>query len=59
MDTRRWFDGTSYKEANVDRARKLRDKWNDALADVAFHLTVQPKSAWSFEVEARPFKESW
>ena len=44
---------------------RMRDKPDeffiapDALADVAFHLTVQPKSAWSFEVEARPFKESW
>ena len=31
----------------------------DALADTAFRLTTQPESAWSFEVEARPFKESW
>lgn len=31
----------------------------DDLADTAFHLTVQPPSAWSFEVEARPFKEHW
>jgi len=31
----------------------------DDLADTAFHLTMQPHSAWSFEVEARPFKESW
>jgi NAD(P)-dependent dehydrogenase (short-subunit alcohol dehydrogenase family) len=31
----------------------------DAVADTAFHLTVQPQSAWSFEVEARPFKENW
>jgi len=31
----------------------------DDLANVAFHLTEQPHSAWSFEVEARPFKESW
>jgi len=31
----------------------------DDLADTAFHLTVQPSSAWSFEVEARPFKEHW
>lgn len=31
----------------------------DDLADVAFHLTTQPRSAWSFEVEARPFKENW
>lgn len=31
----------------------------DDLADTAFHLSEQPRSAWSFEVEARPFKESW
>jgi NAD(P)-dependent dehydrogenase (short-subunit alcohol dehydrogenase family) len=31
----------------------------DDLADTAYHLTVQPRSAWSFEVEARPFKETW
>jgi NAD(P)-dependent dehydrogenase (short-subunit alcohol dehydrogenase family) len=31
----------------------------DGLADTAFHLTMQPRSAWSFEVEARPFKETW
>jgi NAD(P)-dependent dehydrogenase (short-subunit alcohol dehydrogenase family) len=31
----------------------------DDLADTAFHLTLQPRSAWSFEIEARPFKETW
>ena len=31
----------------------------DDVADVAFRLTEQPRSAWSFEVEARPFGESW
>jgi NAD(P)-dependent dehydrogenase (short-subunit alcohol dehydrogenase family) len=31
----------------------------DDVADLAYHLTVQPRSAWSFEVEARPFKENW
>jgi NAD(P)-dependent dehydrogenase (short-subunit alcohol dehydrogenase family) len=31
----------------------------DDLADTAWHLIMQPRSAWSFEVEARPFKESW
>ena len=31
----------------------------DDLADMAFHLTVQPRSTWSIEVEARPYKESW
>jgi NAD(P)-dependent dehydrogenase (short-subunit alcohol dehydrogenase family) len=31
----------------------------DAVADTAFRLTTQHPSAWSFEVEARPFKETW
>jgi NAD(P)-dependent dehydrogenase (short-subunit alcohol dehydrogenase family) len=31
----------------------------DDLAESAFRLTTQPRSAWSFEVEARPFKETW
>jgi NAD(P)-dependent dehydrogenase (short-subunit alcohol dehydrogenase family) len=29
------------------------------VADVVYRLTEQPRSAWSFEVEARPFAESW
>ena len=46
------------------RAR-MKDKPDDFfiqpadLAATAFHLTTQPRSAWSFEVEARPFKETW
>jgi NAD(P)-dependent dehydrogenase (short-subunit alcohol dehydrogenase family) len=31
----------------------------DDLADTAFALTQQKASAWSFEVEARPFGEVW
>ena len=31
----------------------------DALDDTVFHLRTQPPSAWSFEVETCPFKESW
>lgn len=31
----------------------------DAVADTAYQLTRQHPSAWSFEVEARPFKETW
>jgi hypothetical protein len=31
----------------------------DAVAEVAYRLTTQHESAWSFEVEARPFKENW
>ena len=30
-----------------------------AVAETAFRLTCQDPSAWSFEVEARPFAESW
>jgi len=30
-----------------------------AVAQIAFELTRQDPSAWSFEVEARPFGESW
>ena len=29
------------------------------IAELAHYLTTQPRSAWSFEVEARPSKESW
>jgi NAD(P)-dependent dehydrogenase (short-subunit alcohol dehydrogenase family) len=31
----------------------------DDVAFTALHLVRQPRSAWSFEVEARPFGESW
>jgi NAD(P)-dependent dehydrogenase (short-subunit alcohol dehydrogenase family) len=31
----------------------------DDVADTAFWLTRQHRSAWSFEVEARPFGETW
>jgi NAD(P)-dependent dehydrogenase (short-subunit alcohol dehydrogenase family) len=30
-----------------------------AVADIAANLVAQPRSAWSFEVEARPFNEKW
>jgi NAD(P)-dependent dehydrogenase (short-subunit alcohol dehydrogenase family) len=31
----------------------------DDVAEVGFRLTQQKRSAWSFEVEARPYGESW
>ena len=31
----------------------------DGVAAIAAHLVAQDRSAWSFEVEARPFGESW
>jgi NAD(P)-dependent dehydrogenase (short-subunit alcohol dehydrogenase family) len=31
----------------------------DDVADLAYRLTQQSSSAWSFEIEARPFGETW
>ncbi len=31
----------------------------DGVAETAFRLTEQHRTAWSFEVEARPFGETW
>ncbi len=31
----------------------------DDVAEIAFRLTEQKPSAWSFELEARPFGETW
>ena len=30
-----------------------------AIADEAWHIANQPRSAWSFNVELRPFGETW
>lgn len=29
------------------------------IASTVYHLATQPKSAWTFEVDVRPFKETW
>jgi NADP-dependent 3-hydroxy acid dehydrogenase YdfG len=29
------------------------------IAETVYHLATHPKSAWSFEVDVRPFKEKW
>jgi len=45
--------------------QRFNDKPDDffiapaAIADEAWHLTQQPRSAWSFNVELRPFGETW
>jgi hypothetical protein len=31
----------------------------EAIAEIALSLTRQDRSAWSFEVEARPYNEKW
>jgi NAD(P)-dependent dehydrogenase (short-subunit alcohol dehydrogenase family) len=30
-----------------------------AIADTVFHVVQQPRSAWTFEVDVRPFGEKW
>lgn len=51
---------------DIPRTRKMMpDKPDEfflkpeAIAEIAAHLVAQDRSAWSWEVEARPFKESW
>ena len=29
------------------------------IAETVYHLATQPKSAWTFKTDVRPFKESW
>ncbi len=31
----------------------------DDLAEIYWQLHQQPRSAWSFEIDARPFSEPW
>lgn len=31
----------------------------DDIATTVFHVARQPRSAWTFEVDVRPFKENW
>ncbi len=44
---------------------QFRDRPDDAFIDpravasAALHLTLQDRSAWSFEVDLRPFNETW
>ncbi|AGY92042.1 hypothetical protein SPICUR_05335 [Spiribacter curvatus] len=67
-----WPDGIHVSLIIVDgvidlpRTReRLPDKPDDFfldpndIAETAYWLTQQPRSAWSFEVEARPFGEDW
>jgi NAD(P)-dependent dehydrogenase (short-subunit alcohol dehydrogenase family) len=43
-------------ELTGDEGTQLRPS---DIAQTVFHLATQPKSAWSFEVDVRPFKENW
>ncbi len=43
-------------EPKSDKGENLEP---DDIASLAYYLTRQPKSAWSFEVDARPMLEKW
>ena len=42
--------------ANLDRGRLMRP---DAVADTYWQIYQEPRDAWSFEREIRPFGEKW
>jgi len=46
-----------FAESTASRAGERLDP-ND-IAELAHYLTTQPRSAWSFEVDARPSQENW
>lgn len=46
------------REFMPDKPDKFFVNPND-VANTVYWLTQQPQSAWSFEVEARPFGEKW
>lgn len=43
-------------EPKSDKGENLEP---DDIASLAYYLTTQPKSAWSFEVDVRPMLEKW
>ncbi len=48
--------GIGTDEQTGDEGTNLRPS---DIAETVYHLATQPKSAWSFEVDVRPFKENW
>ena len=52
------IDGSIAAAGSAEATRGERLDPRD-IAEVAHYLTTQPKSAWSFEVDVRPAKESW
>ena len=52
------IDGSIAATQSAEASRGERLDPRD-IAELAHYLTTQPRSAWSFEVDARPSKESW
>jgi NAD(P)-dependent dehydrogenase (short-subunit alcohol dehydrogenase family) len=49
-------DGRIGTDDQEDDANALRPS---DIAETAYHLATQHRSAWSFEVDVRPFNENW
>ena len=52
------IDGSIASPGSVEAEQGKRLDPED-IAGLAHYLTTQPRSAWSFEVEARPCQETW
>ena len=52
------IDGSIASTGSAEAGRGERLDPKD-IADLAHYLTTQPQSAWSFEVDVRPSKETW
>lgn len=48
-------DGESDKE-EIDKGSRINP---DDIAESVYFLTCQPKSAWTFELDLRPYREKW
>ena len=50
---------------DTPRTRQMIDRPDDTfldpdrIADTVAHLTAQDRSAWTFQIDLRPFGESW
>ena len=54
-------DGGIRSEVKSDHSRQAKDSWllPDAIADTYYHLHTQHRSAWTWEIEVRPWVENF
>jgi NAD(P)-dependent dehydrogenase (short-subunit alcohol dehydrogenase family) len=56
------IDGAQIKSRLPDIGQRMGEDGMlspDAIADAYWHLHTQHRSAWTFELDLRPFKETW
>lgn len=56
------IDGNQLKSRMPDIGQRMGEDGMlspDAIADAYWHLHTQHRSAWTFELDLRPYKESW